>query len=56
MTRKDYKAIALAFTDVLAHFPEYKTGAEEIARRVAEVMEQDNPSFDRTRFLEACGL
>ena len=58
MTRKDYVAIAAALktagneywnADLLLLF----AGTCE---RIADVMAQDNPRFDRARFLQACGV
>jgi hypothetical protein len=31
-------------------------GVRHAALRLADVLRQDNPRFDRTRFIEACGL
>lgn len=58
MTRKDYIAIARAFatagTTTLdgVHLPTLRL----LADRVADVMEADNPNFDRAKFLTACGV
>lgn len=62
MTKKDYVKIA----NVLATFKTYsesmpaspwrQTALEEITGRMADMLAQDNPRFDRTRFLKACGL
>ncbi len=63
MTRKDYVAIAKAISD--GQFINCPTEADlfmnlstrvKIARQLAETMAQDNPRFDRERFLKACGV
>lgn len=56
MTKKHYEAIARVFrrnTDLPA-----AAGAavRETARELADVLQADNPRFDRDRFLTACGL
>ena len=53
MTRKDYKLIA----EVIAvnMFDSYE-GKVDLVDNLANKLEQDNPRFDRARFLEACGV
>lgn len=59
MTRKDYVLIA----DTFAKFQKIQdldqtinwTGAD-LARNLADVLQGDNPRFDRARFLDACGV
>jgi len=60
MTRKDYVAIA----KVISHTPSYIVADElswligemraAIAHGLADHMEQDNPNFNRGKFIEAC--
>ena len=57
MSRKDYRAIASA----LKSFKEgqkagFNPSLADIASALAGVLAQDNDRFDRTKFLEACGL
>ena len=33
-----------------------RIGIHTLAMRLGEQLRQDNPRFDRTRFIEACGL
>lgn len=33
----------------------FNAGVDECARNIADVMQADNPRFDRARFLKACG-
>lgn len=68
MTRKDYIAIAAAIRDELNAWRREKPEDDAalcqagaltcgyIAQRIAKVMEKDNPSFDRARFLKAYGV
>lgn len=67
MTRKDYVMIADAIRELLADIDRESPGMREVlrgermgvasvARRLADQLRQDNPRFDRTRFIEACGL
>jgi hypothetical protein len=65
MTRKDYKAIANVIQGETINArlsPAIEIESEPIAQlgRIAEglaqIMERDNERFDRSKFLEACGL
>lgn len=51
MTKKDYVAIAA----LLAGYP-FTDDQDRIslAHRAADMLQRDNPRFDRTRFLQAC--
>lgn len=66
MTRKDYELIANAiravhpwskpgFTVKLCADPVKET-VDEIALAMADALANDNPRFDRAKFLSACGL
>lgn len=63
MSKKDYQAIAGAVHEV--HSAAFRTApagvsegtdwfAHAIADRLADVLQADNPRFDRARFIEAC--
>jgi len=63
MTRKDYIAIAAALkaawapqwaTDIMPTSPEEMR--LDIIGRLADHLANDNPRFDRSRFLSACGI
>jgi hypothetical protein len=61
MTRKDYVAIAAAIhrTGMAVTIGEKKTAEYAIrlaAFDIAATMANDNPRFDRARFLKACGV
>lgn len=60
MSRKDYEAIARCVAGAAYGYddrdhPSVETCCE-IAASLATVMAQDNPRFDRERFLKACGV
>lgn len=53
LSRKDYKAIAeIMKTESRG----YETIPDRISEKLADYFAQDNPRFDRDRFLAACGL
>lgn len=61
MTRKDYVLIAEVIKtqiELSLKFGEddARYGAENIALDLASKLSQDNPRFDRSRFLQACGV
>ena len=61
MTRKDYVLIAQVIKtqiDMSDKFQEElsKVGAQNIAYDLAWKLSEDNPRFDRGRFLQACGV
>lgn len=57
MTRKDYVLLAEAIKAAVeaTDYPE-RLGALLAANEIAHRLQQDNPRFDRARFLKACGL
>jgi hypothetical protein len=61
MTRKDYVAIAASIHRTGMAMNIGKKGTAESALRLAAIdiaatMANDNPRFDRARFLKACGV
>lgn len=58
MTKKNYVAIA----EILAHHAKHYEDIKEfkflvdVCDQLADYFEQDNPRFDRERFLSACGV
>lgn len=62
MTRKDYIAIAAVFNkraDMarnIQNAPSRLAHYQEIAGDVADMLANDNPRFDVSRFLKACGV
>ena len=57
MSRKDYRAIASALKSLKeGQEAGFNPSLADIASALAGVLAQDNDRFDRTKFLEACGL
>jgi hypothetical protein len=60
MTRKDYKLIAEVLKSGMENWAGWNEKPEEVlsgtARSLATKLAQDNPRFDRAKFLEACGV
>lgn len=62
MTRKDYQLIAGAFrrardyNDSAAKSAGHQVGTADAAIMLASALQEDNPRFDRERFLKACGV
>lgn len=58
MTRKDYVRIANAFSKALddCDSPEEINGVRIAVVEVANALQAENSSFDRPRFLTACGV
>ena len=61
MTRKDYVLIADAIKTQIELSTKYeeeesRAGAQNIAYDLAWKLSEDNPRFDRDRFLVACGV
>ena len=53
MTRKDYVLIADTIATAWHASADSKA---DLAYKFADVLEEDNPRFDRARFLVACGV
>ena len=53
MTRKDYVMIADTIATAWHASADSKA---DLAYKFADVLEEDNPRFDRARFLTACGV
>ncbi len=64
MTRKDYELIATAIKATRDEKPNrddlfwrgHHSARVAIAQELADSLDEDNPLFDRNRFLAACGL
>jgi hypothetical protein len=60
MTKKDYELIAQAITATSAEFARQGEDAfpylAELAENLATMLEDDNPRFNRSTFLKACGV
>lgn len=57
MSRKHYKALAEAIRAAHAHLaPPHNEVTRKLAHDVATFCGEDNPNFNRGRFLDACKL
>lgn len=63
MTKKDYELIAKVFADntfspdsTIDFDAGYDAGRKHLAESLAYAFEDENPRFNRERFLTACGL
>ncbi len=60
MTKKDYILIAKALKETFVSFQrndqtDKRTGVVHAIEHIATVLGQDNPRFDRDRFIGSCG-
>lgn len=55
MTRKDYVLIANAIKRTRELYPETEQAMGILAEELCDELHKDNPLFDETRFLNACG-
>jgi hypothetical protein len=56
VTKKDYVLIACALAKMPTHAPTLRSAKASAASTLADALAQDNPRFDRARFLAACGV
>ncbi len=62
MTKKDFELIAWTFSTLRDRLIEERsnrnciTGVEYAIEQFAHALKNNNPRFDRERFLEACGV
>lgn len=58
MTKKDYELIARVFTRhcKVSHVDAKAREAMDMAYDMADALAQDNPRFNRNKFLKACGV
>lgn len=64
MTKKDYTLIAQSLANLRAKYEQsgpilalvFNGICNDHANAIADVLQSDNPRFDRSRFLEACGV
>jgi hypothetical protein len=61
MTRKDYKLIAGVLNHAIKNWEGFdQERPEEVVSMIAKTLSsqliQDNPRFDRAKFLDACGV
>lgn len=59
MTKKDYELIAKSLNKVVKRLSYHNIRSQTVVtviEQIAADLSGDNQSFDRTRFLEACGV
>lgn len=58
MTKKDYELIASVLHAIIqtAQLTDYEPTPSQYAEAFAVCLEQNNPRFDRNKFLQACGV
>ncbi len=59
ITKRHYETIAKAINEAASNHVCSDAGwrgVRETAEKIADVLEQDNPRFHRSRFLDACGF
>ena len=57
MTRKDYVLIAESLNrSIQSNMEEFQAPVKDAAHAMADALASENPAFDRSRFLEACGV
>lgn len=59
MTERDYVLIAGVIAHCVDHTSPNTTGRQavsNVARRMADALERDNPRFNRDTFLKACNV
>lgn len=61
MTKKDYELIARVLNDTNKFQQDFievsaRQVLDQVAANLATQLEAENPLFDRTKFLKACGL
>jgi hypothetical protein len=54
MSRKDYVAIAAILDSARSEYGSSPV-LDDIVKELASLFARDNPAFDRSRFIEACG-
>lgn len=61
MTKKDYELIARSLEATIRFYSRIDSlvmqrGAKQAAYELADALGEDNPRFDRNKFLQACGI
>lgn len=57
MSRKHYKAIAAVIKENVDAFDNAGyIAARNIGNSIADICAEDNPNFNRAKFLQACGI
>lgn len=56
MTKKHFKAMATAFNTYRGFDAHSESMRKQLAIEMATICKNDNSNFDRTKFLQACGV
>lgn len=56
MTKKDYELIASVIYSLYLGHENWNRNAEQVASRFADMLSEKNPKFNRSKFLQACGI
>jgi len=56
MTKKDYELVASVIYSLYLGHDNWMRSGEQVASRFADKLAERNPKFNRSKFLEACGL
>ena len=56
MTKKDYELIARVVRELFMEHADWQRSGSQVANKLASELAQQNPRFDRTQFLTACGV
>lgn len=56
MTKRHFEVVAREIARVAAMPPTYRHGAIAVALNLAAAFAEENPRFDRARFLKAAGV
>jgi len=56
MTQKDYELIASAIDDTFMRHEDWRRTVGQVANAMADRLQAENNKFNRTKFLEICGV
>lgn len=56
MSKKDYELIASVIYSLYLGHEDWRRSGEQVASRFADMLSEKNPKFNRSKFLQACGI
>lgn len=56
MTKKDYELIASVIYSLYLGHTDWTRSCEQVTSRFADKLAENNPKFNRSKFLQACGI
>lgn len=56
MTKKDYELIANVIYSLYLGHENWNRNGQQVASKFADKLAEHNPKFNRSKFLEACGI